>query len=134
MDDLSTLLTILFYVAMATAGAASIFALFRSRYIKSTLEELRSDRDDLQKRVDRIETERDEAIKGNQHRDDLIKQQTDQIAALKEALSGKAQLNHLQEQLDAHDKRVDDRHAEVNKKIRFMTDTLLHIDKVVSAA
>lgn len=118
MGDINTLFSILGWVAVATAGAASIFALFRSRYIKSTLEELRGDRDDLMTRTTRLEKERDEAREGNIRRDATIQQLQDQNETLKEALSGKAQLNHLQAQLDAHDKRVDDRHISLTNMMR----------------
>jgi chromosome segregation ATPase len=115
MDSINTLLPILGWAAVATGGAASLFALFRSKYIKATLEELRGDRDDQAVRIQRLEKERDELERGNIRRDAIIEQLTSQNDTLKDALSGKAQLNHLQAQLDAHDKRVDDRHAALTK-------------------
>lgn len=117
MDNVNTLLSILGYVVVATLGAASIFALFRSRYIKSTVEELRNDRDDQAVRIVRLEGERNELIQTNARRDAIIEQQNDQIKTLKDALSGKAQLDHLQMQLDAHDKRVDARHDALTKSM-----------------
>lgn len=117
MNDISTLLSVLGYVVVGTLGAASLFALFRSRYIKTTVEELRNDRDDQAARITRLEGERDELRANNTRLDTLVTQQADQIVTLKEALSGKAQLNHLQEQLDAHDKRVDARHDALTKSM-----------------
>lgn len=123
MNGVNTLLSILFYVGAAVVGAAAIFALFRSRYIKATVEELRGDRDDQIKRIERLEHERDEAKTDNIRLNLLSEQQAAQIETLKEALSGKAQLDHLQAQIDAHDKRVDERHA-----------TLIHeMSKVVTS-
>jgi F0F1-type ATP synthase membrane subunit b/b' len=110
MDKVNTLFSVLAYVVVATLGAASIFALFRSRYIKTTVDELRNDRDDQAKRIERLESERDELREGNVRRDAIIDSLKSQNETLKEALSGKAQLDHLQRQLDAHDKRVDQRH------------------------
>lgn len=116
--DINTLLSILAWVAVAVVGAASMFALFRSRYIKATVEELRGDRDDLMIRTTRLEKERDDAREGNIRRDLTIQQLQEQNETLKDALSGKAQLNHLQTQLDAHDKRVDDRHISLTNMMR----------------
>lgn len=122
MENIRTLLTILGYIFLGTVGAASIAALFRSRYIKASMEELRNDRDDLQKRTDRLEKERDDLEKSNIARDVHIKDQAQQIATLRDALSGKAQLDHLQKQLDAHDKRVDGRHDETVKLLRELLE------------
>jgi len=117
MDNVNTLFSVLAYVVVATLGAASIFALFRSRYIKTTVDELRNDRDDQAKRIERLESERDELREGNARRDAIIDSLKSQNETLKEALSGKAQLDHLQRQLDAHDKRVDERHDALTKSM-----------------
>jgi len=117
MDNVNTLFSVLAYVVVATLGAASIFALFRSRYIKTTVDELRNDRDDQAKRIERLESERDELREGNVRRDAIIDSLKSQNETLKEALSGKAQLDHLQRQLDAHDKRVDERHDALTKSM-----------------
>lgn len=118
MNSVNTLFSVLGWIVVAVAGAASLFAVFRSRYIKATIEELRGDRDDQAKRIERLEHERDELERGNIQRDATIKQLQEQNSTLKEALSGKAQLNHLQAQLDAHDKRVDDRHVSLTNMMR----------------
>lgn len=121
MREVSVLLTILAYVAAGVIGAAAIYALFRSRYIKATVEELRGDRDDQSKRILRLEEEKAQLEKDNVKRDTEIRALRDQNNTLKEALSGKAQLNHLQEQLDAHDKRVDERHAALTSQMDHVT-------------
>jgi biopolymer transport protein ExbB/TolQ len=118
MGNVNSLLSILFYVVIGTLGAASLYALFRSRYIKDTLEELRGDRDDLTRRTERLEKERDELKLVNAQRDATIHQLQEQNETLKEALSGKAQLDHLQRQLDAHDRRVDERHELLTTMMR----------------
>ena len=117
MDNVNSLFSVLAYVVVGTLGAASIFALFRSRYIKTTVDELRNDRDDQAKRIERLESERDDLRAGNARRDAIIDSLKGQNETLKEALSGKAQLDHLQRQLDAHDKRVDERHDALTKSM-----------------
>jgi predicted nuclease with TOPRIM domain len=133
-DRVNVLLQIIFYVGAGVVGAAAIFALFRSRYIKATVEELRGDRDDQAKRIERLESENTRLEKENTRRDAIIEQLKNQNSTLKDALSGKAQLNHLQEQLDAHDKRVDERHAILTsqmEKVTYSNATLLESNQAL---
>ena len=128
MTNLSTLLAIFGYAIAATIGAASLVALFRARYIKASVEELRNDRDDQAKRINRLEIERNELQAINDRFDVTISDQAAQIKVLKDALSGKEQLNHLQSQIDSHDQRVDERHNQLSKTL----EKLVENDKILN--
>lgn len=124
MDSVSTLITIISYVILAIVGSASALALFRVRFAKTTIEELRGDRDDQAKRIERLEKENQDSEKRREKQDIIISKQADEIKVLREALSGKAQLDHLQEQLDAHDRRIDERHTTLAAMLQEVVKTI----------
>lgn len=101
---------------------ATVVAFFRANLAKTQIESLRGDRDDLQKRVDRLETENDDLVEGNQVRDATINEQISKIHTLEKIVTGREQLNHLQKQLDAHDKRVDERHSRLVDMMNSVVD------------
>lgn len=117
MMDVVKLLQVSAVVVGLVTLAAAVFAVFRASLAKAQIEALRGDRDDLQKRVDRLEDENTDLEESNKIRDATINEQINKIHTLEKVVTGREQLNHLQKQLDAHDKRIDERHAGLSSKM-----------------
>lgn len=117
MDNIRDLVGLTVSIIGLLLLVTSAVAILRANLAKTQVEALRGDRDDLQKRVDRLESENDDLTESNQVRDATISAQTQKIQILEKVVTGREQLNHLQKQLDSHDKRVDQRHVEMHKMI-----------------
>lgn len=88
-------------------AVGSAVALVRASLVKATVEELRGDRDDLSKRVERLERdvgERDRKIQDLTER--LTREQQDR-EALARVVAGTDMLMKIEEMIRKHDNRVD---------------------------
>lgn len=115
MDNLKDLLTTLSVVIVIIVGAATVVAFFRVNLAKTQIELLRGDRDDQEKRIERLEGDLELSKKDKEKQDAIIREQNNKIRILERVVTGREQLDHIIEQLANHDHRVDERH-----------DTLLH--------
>ena len=115
MDNLKDLLTTLSVVIVIIVGAATVVAFFRVNLAKPQIELLRGDRDDQEKRIERLEGDLELSKKDKEKQDAIIREQNNKIRILERVVTGREQLDHIIEQLANHDHRVDERH-----------DTLLH--------
>ena len=122
MDTLKELLTLIGVVLGIIVAAASIVAFFRVNLAKNQIEALRGDRDDLSERVDRLTDQLEEANVKSETQARVIQQQAENIKNLRDAVTGKKELAHLQSTLDAHDARVDERHNNLSRRVDDITD------------
>ena len=131
MDTIQDLLRLIGIVLGIIVAAASIVAFFRVNLAKNQIEALRGDRDDLSDRVDRLTEALDDAKKEKEKQDDIIKEQARNIKNLERVVTGKEQLDHLQTSLDAHDQRIDERHATISKNFAEVIDNLRTSNELV---
>lgn len=125
MDNLKDLLTILSVVIVIIVGAATVVAFFRVNLAKTQIELLRGDRDDQEKRIDRLEGDLELSRKDKEIQDAIIKEQNNKIRVLEKIVTGKEQLDHILTELSNHDRRVDERHDTLMKKFEEFEDRIL---------
>ena len=110
--DVSTLATVVGVVfSLFVLGAASV-AVVRASYVKAQLEGLRGDRDDLQTRVKLLEDD-------NVRVSEALKVEKDKVAVLERVVTGKEQLDSIQNTLETYIKndtewKVDQRKTALN--------------------
>ncbi len=105
-------------IALAVV-AATVVAFFRVNLAKTQIDLLKSENEIIKGKTSRLETD----LLAEQVEKTSLKQE---VATLRSIVTGKEQLNHLQRQLDAHDRRVDERHSiemEVLSNILTVTQT-----------
>lgn len=124
METVINILTIVGIAIGVIGGAAAGVAFFKVNLAKSQIEALRGDRDDLEARVDRLTDTISEYKSTKLAQDVLIQQQNEKIKTLEKVVTGKEQLDHLQRQLDAHDRRVDERHETLSHSVGEIIDEL----------
>lgn len=114
MQALRDWLTLISVVVVIVAALTSVTAFLRASVVRAQMEGLRNDRDDLTVRTERLE-----------HENELLERDVQQLRSqnnvLKDLVTGKQQLDHLQEQLDSHDRRVDEKHTALLNAIKALT-------------
>ena len=115
MGNVNGALQVLQWSMAIAIGAATIVAFFRVNLAKTQIDLLKSENDIIRDKTSRLETE----VATERAEKDVLKQE---IATLRSIVTGKEQLNHLQKQLDAHDKRVDERHRTMMDALHDMHD------------
>ena len=124
MDTFSDFVNVILVVVGIIVAAASAVAFFRVNLAKSQIEALRGDRDDLDDRVERLKAKLEESERKSAKQDEIIASQARNIKHLEKIVTGKEQLDHIQSSLDAHDKRVDERHESVSHNFNVILDQL----------
>lgn len=114
------LLTIIMLVASGTA-------LIRASVAKGTVERLRGERDDLEKRVTRLEREHEADVHEINALQAALRQERQQRQTLEDVVTGRKELEQLVALLVEHDKRVDANHRALRDLLvsqwdRFLTE------------
>jgi uncharacterized protein (DUF3084 family) len=144
LTTVAGILQLLAIIAGLIVAAATVVAFFRANLARAQIEGLRGDRDDLIDRNERLTKTLAELKESNAVRDATISEQVHKIHILEKVVTGREQLNHLQKQLDAHDKRVDERHitlvkmmgevVESNRLLKESNDALVDSNSYIQAA
>ena len=114
------LLTVIMLVASGTA-------LIRASVAKGTVERLRGERDDLEKRVARLERERTEDAHEINALQAALRQEREQRETLEDVVTGRKELEKLVRLLIEHDERVAQHHSAMRDLLvsqwdRFLTE------------
>lgn len=120
MQTVQTLLGILGILLGLVVIAASITAYYKVSVSQAQIKELRADRDDQQIRIERLKealaAERLEREKVTTQYETLLKR----YEQLEKVVTGREQLDHLQQQLDAHDQRVNILHSDLKQRLDLL--------------
>jgi hypothetical protein len=109
--DLQTAGNWLTFLVGAIVVAATVVAFYRANFAKTQIELLKGERDAANDKITRLEIELKEERTLRTSLDNKVK-------VLEKVVTGREQLIHIQESLDNHDKRVDERHDTL---IKYLT-------------
>lgn len=120
-DVLSLISVILVLIAVV------VFALVygKAKNTELTLERLRGDRDDLEKRVDRLEEEKSALAVDNEK---LHKE----VSVLKELVTSREAVNQLAKIIERHDELVEQRYHEYSQNLNKVLEALNSLAQSVS--
>lgn len=111
----------LFSAILVIAGA---FAVFRAQYFRTQLDDLRGDRDDLTKRIERLEQESADKDKTLAEVQLALKTEQDKVKVLEGVVSGKEQLENIEHALNEMSDKFDNRGIAIQKSLKAINDKL----------